>query len=35
MKLVSALDLGGIELISANATSASGGRGVRIKRPPA
>ena len=31
MKLVSALDSGGIELISDNATSAAGGRGVRLK----
>jgi transcriptional regulator with XRE-family HTH domain len=34
MKLVTALDLVGIELISDNATSASGGRGVRLKRAP-
>jgi transcriptional regulator with XRE-family HTH domain len=34
MKLVAALDTGGIELISDNTTSASGGRGVRLKRPP-
>jgi transcriptional regulator with XRE-family HTH domain len=33
MKLVGALDAAGIELISDNATSASGGRGVRLKRP--
>jgi transcriptional regulator with XRE-family HTH domain len=33
MKLVSALDAAGIELISENATSVVGGRGVRIKRP--
>jgi len=32
MKLVSALDSGGIELISDNATSAAGGRGVRLKK---
>ena len=35
MKLVGALDAGGIELIPDNATSSSGGRGVRLKRPPA
>jgi hypothetical protein len=35
MKLVSALDAGGIELISDNAVSSGGGRGVRLKRPPA
>jgi transcriptional regulator with XRE-family HTH domain len=34
MKLVGALDSGGIDLISDNATSANGGRGVRLKRPP-
>jgi transcriptional regulator with XRE-family HTH domain len=34
MKLVAALDSGGIDLISDNTTSASGGRGVRLKRPP-
>jgi transcriptional regulator with XRE-family HTH domain len=34
MKLVAALDAGGIELISDHATSASGGRGVRLKTPP-
>jgi transcriptional regulator with XRE-family HTH domain len=33
MKLVSALDALGIELISDNAASPSGGRGVRLKRP--
>jgi transcriptional regulator with XRE-family HTH domain len=33
MKLVSALDALGIELISDNAVSPSGGRGVRLKRP--
>ena len=33
MKLVAALDAGGIELIADNATSAGGGRGVRLKRP--
>lgn len=35
MKLVAALDAGGIELISDKATSAGGGRGVRLKRPAA
>ena len=35
VKLVGALDAGGIELITDNATSSSGGRGVRLKRPPA
>jgi transcriptional regulator with XRE-family HTH domain len=34
MKLVAALDAGGIELIADNATSSGGGRGVRLKRPP-
>jgi len=34
MKLVAALDSGGIELIADQATSSSGGRGVRLKRPP-
>jgi transcriptional regulator with XRE-family HTH domain len=33
MKLVGALDALGIELISANAVSHSGGRGVRLKGP--
>ena len=32
MKLVTALDTAGIELISDNAASAGGGRGVRLKR---
>ena len=32
MKLVSALDSAGIELISDNATSAAGGRGVRLRK---
>jgi len=32
MKLVAALDAVGIELISNGAVSASGGRGVRLKR---
>ncbi len=31
MKLVAALEAAGIELISDNATSAGGGRGVRLK----
>jgi transcriptional regulator with XRE-family HTH domain len=35
MKLVGALDAGGIELISDNAISSGGGRGVRLKRPAA
>jgi transcriptional regulator with XRE-family HTH domain len=34
MKLVAALDGGGVELIGDNATSVGGGRGVRFKRPP-
>jgi transcriptional regulator with XRE-family HTH domain len=34
MKLVAALDAGGIELIPDHATSSSGGRGVRLKSPP-
>jgi transcriptional regulator with XRE-family HTH domain len=34
MKLVAALDVAGIELISDHATSSSGGRGIRLKRPP-
>ena len=34
MKLVAALDTAGIELISDNAVSASGGRGVRLREPP-
>ena len=33
MKLIAALDALGIELITDNATSNSGGRGVRLKRP--
>jgi len=33
MKLVGALDAAGLELVTDNATSASGGRGVRLKRP--
>lgn len=34
MKLVAALDALGIELIGDNATSDSGGRGIRLKRAP-
>jgi transcriptional regulator with XRE-family HTH domain len=34
MKLVGALDAAGIELISDNATSSKGGRGVRLKAAP-
>ena len=34
MKLVAALDALDIELIGDNATSSSGGRGIRLKRPP-
>ena len=34
MKLVAALDAAGLELIPDNATSAGGGRGVRLKGPP-
>ena len=34
MKLVGALDAGGIELISDNVASSGGGRGVRLKRLP-
>lgn len=33
MKLIGALDGLGIELISENASSEAGGRGVRLKRP--
>jgi transcriptional regulator with XRE-family HTH domain len=33
MKLVAALDAAGIELISDNAVSTGGGRGVRLKAP--
>jgi transcriptional regulator with XRE-family HTH domain len=33
MKLIAALDALGIELISENAVSQAGGRGVRLKRP--
>ena len=32
MKLVAALDAAGIELITDNATSSAGGRGVRLRR---
>ena len=35
MKLIAALDSLGIELMSDNAISSSGGRGVRLKRPAA
>ena len=34
MKLIAALDLAGIELIGEGATSAGGGRGVRLKEAP-
>jgi len=34
MKLVSALDAAGIELISNHSVSSGGGRGVRLKEPP-
>jgi transcriptional regulator with XRE-family HTH domain len=34
MKLVAALETRGIELISDNAVSGGGGRGVRLKKPP-
>ncbi len=34
MKLAAALEAAGIELISDNATSAGGGRGVRLKKGP-
>jgi transcriptional regulator with XRE-family HTH domain len=33
MKLISALDLAGIELIAEGAASSGGGRGVRLKAP--
>ena len=33
MKLIAALDSLGIDLVTDNATSNSGGRGVRLKRP--
>ncbi|ACB96081.1 helix-turn-helix domain-containing protein [Beijerinckia indica] len=35
MKLVSALDTAGIELIGENVSSLAGGRGVRLKEPAA
>jgi predicted transcriptional regulator len=35
MKLIAALDSLGIELMSDNAISSGGGRGVRLKRPAA
>jgi hypothetical protein len=35
MKLVAALDALGIDLIADNATTSSGGRGIRLKRPVA
>ena len=35
MKLTAALEAAGIELIAENAVSSGGGRGVRLKRPPA
>jgi transcriptional regulator with XRE-family HTH domain len=34
MKLIAALNTAGIELISENATSTGGGRGVRLKGAP-
>jgi len=34
MKLLEALDKAGIQLISDNAPSSAGGRGVRLKNPP-
>lgn len=34
MKLMTALDHAGVELISENAVSSSGGRGVRLKGKP-
>jgi hypothetical protein len=34
MKLIGALDKAGIELIGDNATSQSGGRGIRLKIAP-
>jgi len=34
MKLVAALDSAGIELISDNASSTGGGRGIRLKKAP-
>ncbi|MGC8476396.1 MAG: helix-turn-helix domain-containing protein [Acetobacteraceae bacterium] len=35
MKLIGALDQAGVALIGDNAVSAGGGRGVRLKDPPA
>jgi transcriptional regulator with XRE-family HTH domain len=35
MKLIAALDSLGIELVTDNAVSSGGGRGVRLKRPAA
>ena len=35
MKLIEALERSGIELISEGQTSGGGGRGVRLKSPPA
>ena len=35
MKLIAALDALGIELMTDNAVSSGGGRGVRLKRPAA
>ena len=35
MKLIAALDVLGIELMSDNSVSSGGGRGVRLKRPAA
>jgi hypothetical protein len=34
-KLIAALNEAGVELIGDNATSQSGGRGVRLRTPPA
>jgi transcriptional regulator with XRE-family HTH domain len=34
MKLIAALEGAGVELISDNATSTGGGRGVRLRTPP-
>lgn len=35
MKLIAALDQAGVELIAEGAASPAGGRGVRLKAPPA
>ena len=35
MKLIAALEQAGIELIGENASSTAGGRGVRLRQPPA